>query len=140
MGQVHQEQIFAVETSQNVVGGSTLQEQMIIQKIPEVQVDERIQEQIVETTKVVAQERVQQRTVEQIVDVCVPQVQERSVELVKVILQERVSERIGEKIVDVPVLHSLGTELTVKNTFLHNKELEGGTHQDHDLGKTQLPR
>ena len=38
---------------------------------------ERIQEQIVETTKEAPRERVQQRTVEQIVRVPVPQIQEQ---------------------------------------------------------------
>ena len=49
VSQVNQEQIVAVETSQNIVENPTVQEQVIVQKIPEVQVVERIQEQIVET-------------------------------------------------------------------------------------------
>ena len=47
--QVHQEQIVAGETTQNTVEIPTVQEQVIVQEIPEVQVVERIQEQIVET-------------------------------------------------------------------------------------------
>ena len=50
------------ETTQNIVDVPTVQEQVIVQGIPEVQVVERIQEQIVESIPL---ERVQQRTVEQ---------------------------------------------------------------------------
>ena len=48
--------------------GETVQDQVIIQEIPEVQVVERIQEQTMDP-KVVPEERVQQHIVEQIVDV-----------------------------------------------------------------------
>ena len=64
--QVHQEQLVA-----------TIQPPVIFEEIPEVQVVERIQEQIVETIEVVPQERATQRTSEQIevhelhVDQCV---------------------------------------------------------------------
>ena len=44
-------------------------------------------------------ERIQQRTVEEIVDVPVPLFQEQIVEVIKVFLQERLSERIVEQIV-----------------------------------------
>ena len=54
-----------------------MQERVIVQGNSELQVMERIQEQIVETTKEVPRERVQQRTVEQIVRVPVPQIQEQ---------------------------------------------------------------
>ena len=47
----------------------------------------RIQEQIVEVIKVILQELVPERVVEQIVDV--PQILEQNVEVIKVILQEQ---------------------------------------------------
>ena len=65
--QVHQEQIVA-----------TVQPHAIVQKIPEVPVVERIQEQIVEPIEVLPQERVQLHTAIQIVHVPVPQIQEQS--------------------------------------------------------------
>ena len=65
--QVHQEQIVA-----------TVQQQAIVQEIPEVQVVERIQEQFVETIEALPQEQVQQHTAIQIVHVPVPQIQEQS--------------------------------------------------------------
>ena len=63
--QVRQEQIAAGETTQNIVDIPTVQEQVIVQGIPEVQVVEQIQEEIVEAIKVNPLERVQQRAVEQ---------------------------------------------------------------------------
>ena len=103
VSQVHQEQIVAGETCQNIVENPTVQERVIVQKIPEVQVVERIQEQILETIKTVPKERVQQRTVENIVDVSVRRVQAQIVEVVKVFPQDRISKQIVEQIVDVLV-------------------------------------
>ena len=88
--QVHQEQIVAEETTQNIVEISTLQ--VIVLEIPEVQFVVRIQEQSVEITKITKedpQERVQQHTVEQIGPV--PQTQEQIAEVVMVIPQEQLS-------------------------------------------------
>ena len=62
--QVRLEQIAAGETIQNRVENPTVQEQVNVQENPEVHVMERIQEQIVETSKVFPRERCQQRTVE----------------------------------------------------------------------------
>ena len=56
----------------NEMFGDTVQDQVIIQEIPEVQVVERIQEQTMDPIKVVPEERVQQHIVEQIVNVTVP--------------------------------------------------------------------
>ena len=67
----HQEQLVG-ETSQNIVDIPTVQDQVIIQETPEVQVVERIQEQTMDPIKVVPEERMQQHIVEQIVDVTVP--------------------------------------------------------------------
>ena len=49
----HQEQLIAGESSQNIVDIPTVQDQVIIHEIPEVQVDERIQEPIMDPIKVV---------------------------------------------------------------------------------------
>ena len=65
--QVHQEQIV-----------TTVQPRAILHETPEVQVAERIQEQIVEPVEVLPQDRVQQHTAIQIVHVLVPQIQEQS--------------------------------------------------------------
>ena len=79
--QVHQEQIVAGEMTLNIVENPVVQERVIVQENSELQVMERIQEQIVETTKEVPWERVQQRTVEQIVRMPVPQIQEQVIVL-----------------------------------------------------------
>ena len=46
---VHKEQIVAGEMTLNIVENSGVQDQVIVQEIPQVQIVERIQEQIVET-------------------------------------------------------------------------------------------
>ena len=118
--QIHQEQIVAGETTQNIVQNSAVQEHEIVQENSELQVMERIQEQIVEITKEVPQERVQQRTVEQIVRVPVPQIQEQ------VVVQEipQVVERIQEQIVE-PIevlLHEHVQALSVLENVLHERQ------------------
>ena len=125
--QVHQEQIPASETTENIAEIPCVQEQAIVQEIPpdveensKLQVMERIQEQIVETTKEVPQERVQQRTVEQIVRVPVPQIQEQ------VIVQEipQVVERKQEHIVEpIEVLLQEHVQaLSVLGNVLHERQ------------------
>ena len=52
----------------------------------------------------IPQERVQQRTAEQIVDVPVPQVVDEAAGVVQIILQDRISKRIVDRFVDVPVV------------------------------------
>ena len=91
--QVHQEQIVETIQQQTIVQEipelqvveriqeqivQTIQQQTIAQEIPELQVVERIQEQIVEIIEVLPQERVQQHTTIQTVHVPVPQIQEQS--------------------------------------------------------------
>ena len=56
------------------------------------------------------QERGQQRTVEQIARVPVPQIEESIVEGVKVIPQERFPERTVEQIEDIPVPQAFGSD------------------------------
>ena len=63
-----------------------------------------VMEEIVEVVRLIPQKRVQQRTVEQTVDVSVPHVVEEMVEVVQTIHQEGISERIIDRIVDVPVV------------------------------------
>ena len=58
---------------------------MFAQGNPELQVAERVQEQIVESPKDVPRERVQQHTVEQIVRVLVPQIKEHVREIPRVV-------------------------------------------------------
>ena len=72
--------------------------QVTIEYVPQVMAE------IVEVVRVIPQERVQQRTVEQIVDVPVPQVVEEIVEVVQIIPQGRLSVRINDRIVSVPVV------------------------------------
>ena len=55
---------------------------------------------IVEVTKIISHERIQQRTVEEIFEFPVQQIMENIVEVVQIIPQERVSERVVEQIVD----------------------------------------
>ena len=80
------------------VENPTVSEQVVVSKIPEVPSMERIQEQIVESIKEVPQERVQQRTIEQIARVSVPTVQEQTI--VQEILGTQVVERIQKQIVE----------------------------------------
>ena len=56
--QVHQEQIVAGETTQNVVENQSVQEQVIVQKIPQVSIVEKMQEDTVEPIEVLPPERV----------------------------------------------------------------------------------
>ena len=72
--------------------------QMTIEHVPQAM------EEIAEVVRQIAQERVQQRTVEQIVHVSVPQVGEEIVGEVQIIPLERISKRIIDRIVDVPVV------------------------------------
>ena len=86
--QVFQEQIVAGETTQNIVEIPAAHEKAIVQEIPKVHVVERIQEQIVETIRKIPQERMQRNTVEEIVDVPVPQIHAQVVKVVKIIPNE----------------------------------------------------
>ena len=64
----------------------------------------KVVDKIIEVVRLIPQERVQQRTVEQILHVPVPQVVEEIAAVVQIILQERISKRIIDRIVDVPVV------------------------------------
>ena len=68
--QIHQEHIVAGETTQNIVENPAVQEQVIVQEIPQVSIVERIQEQIIEPIEVLPHERVTQLTSEQILCTC----------------------------------------------------------------------
>ena len=72
--QVHQEQIVTGEMTQNIVENPAMQDQVIVQDIPEVV--ERIQERILDPVEVLPHERVQQFNAEHIVHMPVPQTQE----------------------------------------------------------------
>ena len=61
-------------------------------------------DEIIEVVRLTPEERVQQRTVEQIHHVPVPQVVGEIVEVVQIIPQERMSKRIIDRIADVPVV------------------------------------
>ena len=67
----------------------------------------QVVEEILETIRIIPQERVQQRTVEQVIDVRVPQVVEQVVEVVKIIPQERIQQRTVEQIQEIPVIQKL---------------------------------
>ena len=86
--------------------------QVTIEYVPKV-VDE-----IIEVVRLIPQERVQKRTVEQIVHVPVPQVVEEIAEVVQIIHQERISKRVIDRIVDVPVVtqRQVPTIQTVQKT------------------------
>ena len=72
--------------------------QVTIEYVPQVA------DEIIEVVRLIPQESVHQRIVEQIVPVSVPQVGEEISEVVQIILQDRISERIIDRIVDVPVV------------------------------------
>ena len=86
--------------------------QVTIEYVPQVM------EEIVEIVRLIPQERVQQCTVEQIVDDHVPRVVEEIAEVVQIILLERILERIVDRIVDVPVVmqRQVSTIQTVQKT------------------------
>ena len=92
---VDQEQINTGETTRNIVGFRSVLEQVKIQEIPEVQVTERIQEQIVP-------ERIEG-------DIPVPPFVDETVEVVQVIPHEHlhprelIPEHFNVRIVDLPV-------------------------------------
>ncbi len=88
---------------QKAVEFPTVQEQVIVREIPEIRVVEETQEQIVDMTRVVPQERDRQRTVEQIADAPIPRTVEGIVEVIKSVPQGRVSRRIVEQVGDVLV-------------------------------------
>ena len=56
----------------------------------------------VQATRLIPQERSQQRILEELVVILVPPIQQQSVEVFKMIPQERVSERVVEQILPVP--------------------------------------
>ena len=60
-------------------------------------------EEVIEVERHTPQERVQNCTVEQIVDVPVPQIRSEIGEVIQSIPQERISDRVVEQIVDFPV-------------------------------------
>ena len=93
-----------------------MQGQVIVQENSELQVMERIHEQIVETTKEVPQERVQQRTVEQVVHVPIPQIQEQEIPQVV----DRIQEQIDEPIEVPPQEHVQA--LSVLENVLHDRQ------------------
>ena len=65
---------------------------------------QQVVDKIIEVVRLILQERVQQRTVEQIVHVHVLQVVEETAGVVQIIPKERISKRIADRIVDVPVV------------------------------------
>ena len=69
--QIHQEQIVAGMTTQHRIENPAVQDQVIVQEIPEVV--ERIQERILDPIEVLPHERVQQHTALQIMHMPVPQ-------------------------------------------------------------------
>ena len=87
-------------------------------------------EQLVEVPKTVLQDRIQQRTVEQIVDARVPQAVEELAEVSKVFSQDRIQERtveqtipatsLAETIVVVPVIQMQGTTQRGVNTHVQH--------------------
>ena len=105
---IHQEQIGAGMTTQHRIENPAVQDQVIVQEIPEV-VD-RIQERILDLIEVLPHERVQQHTASQIVHMPVPQIQKLSAvpDLMNpqisttslVASQVQVAERIQEQIVE----------------------------------------
>ena len=83
-----------------VTADETSQMPVVVQEIPEVQVVERIQEQIVEPVEMFLQEHVHLHTAKQIVHVPVPQIQEIPV--------DHFPERIAEKIVPERIEEQMG--------------------------------
>ena len=55
-----------------------------------------------EVPKIISQDRIQERTVKQIVDIPVPQAVEELVEVSKVSFQDRVQQRFGRQIIETP--------------------------------------
>ena len=70
--QIHQEQIVAGKTTQNIVEIPTVQEHVIVQEIPQVTFVDWTPEQIVEPIEVLPQERVELRTSKNCARACLP--------------------------------------------------------------------
>ena len=106
--QIHQEQIVAGMTTQHRIENPAVQDQVIVQEIPEVV--EGIQERILDPIEVLPHEHVQQQSALQIVHMPVPQIQKSSAvpDLVNPqssttsleASQVQVAERIQEQIVE----------------------------------------
>ena len=96
--EVRQEQIAAGETTRNIMENPTVLEQVIVQENSELQDMERIQEQIVESSKEILQDRVQQRTVEHTMRMPVPTVQGQMI--VQDIPDAQVVERIQKQVAE----------------------------------------
>ena len=87
-------------------------------------------EQLVEVPKTVPQDRIQQRTVEQIVDAPVPQAVEELAEVFRVFSQDRIQQRtleqiipatsLAEMIVEVPVIQTPERTQQVVNTSVQH--------------------
>ena len=97
-------QIAARDTLQERISEHT---QNIDVPVMEITVPVLLQEEIIEVIKPFPAEHISERTVEQIVDIPVPQIQKQTVEVAKTTPQERFSERTVVQTEDVPVSQTL---------------------------------
>ena len=84
-----------------------------IQRSLQERISDHVVEQIAGAAKVMPDERLQQRTVEQVLEVAVRQIMEEIAEVVKLGLQERVRQHVADHVADVPARQV--TEKTVKD-------------------------
>ena len=93
----------------------------------------KVVDEIIVVVRVIPQERVQQRTVEQSVHVPVPQVVGEIMEVVQITPQERISERIIDRIVDVPV--AVQRQVPTIQTVQETVDTRGlAANNDHTVG------
>ena len=95
--------------------------------------------QLVEVPKIISQDRIQQRTVKQIVGIPVPQVVEEVVEVCKVSSQDRVQQRFGRQIIETPSI-SLAekiVEMPVTQTREETQQV-ANTHVQHIINTVRV--
>ena len=97
--------------------------------------------QLVEVPETVSQKRIQQRTVEQIVDVPVPQVVEELMEVSHVFLQDRVRQRFVEQIIEAPAI-SLAEQIVEVPVIQMQGETQQGanTHVQHVVDTVEVEK
>ena len=77
----------------------------VIQRILRERIPNHVVEQIVEVAKAVPDERLQQRTAGQIVEMTAAEIMDEIAEVVKIVLHERVRQHFAQQAVDVPGRH-----------------------------------
>ena len=94
-----------------------------------------------EVPKTISQDRIQQQTLEQIVDTPVPQVVEELAEASKVFSQDRVQQRFGGQIIETPALSLAENVVEMPVTQTQEKMQQvASTHIQHVASTVKMER